>query len=87
MNYILTIMSLFIDLLSQEIRCEQSLVCVGEISGPRGGEYEDACLLGCCAVESGRSLPTFQSGGLISDDIFLRHCTLSNLHSANAVRE
>jgi hypothetical protein len=21
-----------------------------EISGPHGGEYEDGCLLGCCAV-------------------------------------
>jgi hypothetical protein len=32
----------------------------GEISGSHGGEYEDDCLLGCCAVLSGRSLPTFQ---------------------------
>jgi hypothetical protein len=23
-------------------------------------EYEDGCLLGCCTVQSGRSLPTFQ---------------------------
>jgi hypothetical protein len=33
---------------------------VGEISGSDGGEYEDTCLLGCCAVLSGRSLPKFQ---------------------------
>jgi hypothetical protein len=26
-----------------------------------GGEYEDGCLLGCSAVWSGRSLPTFQT--------------------------
>jgi hypothetical protein len=31
-----------------------------EISGSHGGEYEDDCLLGCCVVESGRSLPKFQ---------------------------
>jgi hypothetical protein len=30
-----------------------------EISGSHG-EYEDSCLLGYCAVLSGRSLPTFQ---------------------------
>jgi hypothetical protein len=29
-------------------------------SGSHAGEYEDECLLGCCAVLSGRSLPTFQ---------------------------
>jgi hypothetical protein len=29
------------------------------IWGSHGGEYEDGCLLGCCAVQSGRSLPTF----------------------------
>jgi hypothetical protein len=23
---------------------------IGEISGPHGDEYEDDCLLGCCAV-------------------------------------
>jgi hypothetical protein len=23
---------------------------IGEISGSRGGKYEDECLLGCCAV-------------------------------------
>jgi hypothetical protein len=27
---------------------------IGEISGSHGGEYEDDCLLGCCAVKSGR---------------------------------
>jgi hypothetical protein len=26
-----------------------------EISGSHGGEYEDDCLLGCCAVLSGRN--------------------------------
>jgi hypothetical protein len=29
---------------------------LGEISGSCGGEYEDNCLLGCCAVQSGSSL-------------------------------
>jgi hypothetical protein len=33
---------------------------IGEISGPHSGVYEDDCLLGCCSVWSGRSLPTFQ---------------------------
>jgi hypothetical protein len=33
---------------------------LSEISGSHGSEYEDDCLLGCCAVKSGRSLPTFQ---------------------------
>jgi hypothetical protein len=28
--------------------------------GSHGGEYEDGCLLGCSAVQSGRSLPTIQ---------------------------
>jgi hypothetical protein len=44
------------------------------ISGSHCGEYEDGCLLGCSAVESGRSLPTFQryllpplSGTMIPD--------------------
>jgi hypothetical protein len=31
------------------------------IWGSHGGEYEDGCLLGCSTVQSGRSLPTFQS--------------------------
>jgi hypothetical protein len=30
------------------------------ISGSHGGKYEAGCLLGCCAVLSGRSSPTFQ---------------------------
>jgi hypothetical protein len=30
-----------------------------DISGPHGSEYEDDCLLGYCAVQSGRNLPTF----------------------------
>jgi hypothetical protein len=30
-----------------------------EISGFHGGEYEDGCLLGCCALLSGRNLLTF----------------------------
>jgi hypothetical protein len=38
--------------------CKFSLC--SEISGSQGGEYEDGCLMGCCAVKSGRSLPTFQ---------------------------
>jgi hypothetical protein len=25
-------------------------IFIGEISGSRGGDYEDDCLLGCCAV-------------------------------------
>jgi hypothetical protein len=32
----------------------------GTVSGSRGSEYDDDCLLGCCAVSSGRILPTFQ---------------------------
>jgi hypothetical protein len=28
----------------------QTHTVVGEISGSHGGEYEDGCLLGCCAV-------------------------------------
>jgi hypothetical protein len=32
----------------------------GETSSSHGGEYEDDCLLGCCAVQSGRNLPKFQ---------------------------
>jgi hypothetical protein len=30
----------------------------GVIWGSHGGEYEDCCLLGCSAVQSGRSLPS-----------------------------
>jgi hypothetical protein len=30
------------------------------IWGPRGGQYEDGCLLGCSAVWTGITLPTFQ---------------------------
>jgi hypothetical protein len=33
---------------------------LGEISDSLGGGYEDGCLLGCCTLYSGRSLPTFQ---------------------------
>jgi hypothetical protein len=33
---------------------------VCDISGFHGGEYEDGCLLGCCTLWTGRSLPTFQ---------------------------
>jgi hypothetical protein len=37
------------------------LDCVSlEILGSHSGGYGDNCLLGCCAVQSGRSLPTFQ---------------------------
>jgi hypothetical protein len=32
-----------------------------ETSGSHSCEYEDGCLLGCCAVWCGTSLPTFQS--------------------------
>jgi hypothetical protein len=32
----------------------------GEISGFYGSEYEDDCLLGCCAMYSGRIVSTFQ---------------------------
>jgi hypothetical protein len=31
-----------------------------KISGSHGDEYKDDCLLGCCAVLSGRYLPTFR---------------------------
>jgi hypothetical protein len=37
---------------------KQNIFC--EISGSCGGDYEDCCLLGCCALQSGRSLPTFE---------------------------
>jgi hypothetical protein len=39
--------------------CSGSIV-LGDISDSHDGEYEDHCLLGCCAVYSGRSLSTFQ---------------------------
>jgi hypothetical protein len=42
-----------------------------EISGSHGGEYEDGCPLGCCAVLSGKSLPTFQ--GDRPDDVGSKH--------------
>jgi hypothetical protein len=29
-----------------------------EISGSHGGKYEGSGLLGCCAMQSGRNLPT-----------------------------
>jgi hypothetical protein len=29
-------------------------VLIGENSGSHGDEYEDGCLLGCCAMQSGR---------------------------------
>jgi hypothetical protein len=34
--------------------------CSCEGSGSHGNEYEDGCLLGCCAVWCGGSLLTFQ---------------------------
>jgi hypothetical protein len=37
-----------------------SISIIGDISGSHGDEYEHDFLLGCCAVYSGRSLPTFQ---------------------------
>jgi hypothetical protein len=41
--------------------CSGHLDCGScEISDSCGGGYEDDWLLGCCAVLSGRSLPTFQ---------------------------
>jgi hypothetical protein len=36
---------------------------IGEILGSHGGENEDDCLLACCVVYSGTSLPTFQGYG------------------------
>jgi hypothetical protein len=30
------------------------------ISSSHGGEYKDGWLVGCCAVQSGKRLPTFQ---------------------------
>jgi hypothetical protein len=33
---------------------------VCEISGSRGGNYEDDCLQGCCTLQCGRSLPMRQ---------------------------
>jgi hypothetical protein len=35
-----------------------------EIKGSHGSEYKDGCLLGCSTMQSGRSLPTFQSKDL-----------------------
>jgi hypothetical protein len=35
---------------------QRCLGLLGEISGSHGGKYEDGCLLGCCAMQSGRSL-------------------------------
>jgi hypothetical protein len=37
-----------------------AVYAVGEISGSRGGEYEDNCLLASCAMLSGRNCSTFQ---------------------------
>jgi hypothetical protein len=37
-----------------------NLIPVCRIWGSHAGEYEDGCVLGCSAVKSGRSLPTFQ---------------------------
>jgi hypothetical protein len=42
------------------LRPRKSWEYLGDISGYHGGEYEDDCLLGCCAMKSGRSLPTFR---------------------------
>jgi hypothetical protein len=33
--------------------------------GSHGGEYEDGCLLGCSAMKTGMSLPTFQRSVLL----------------------
>jgi hypothetical protein len=50
-----------------------------EISGSHGGEHEDGCLLGCCAVQSGRSLQTFQRYLLPPSSrlaqMFVEHCS------------
>jgi hypothetical protein len=43
------------------VSLNQTLTLIlGEISVFDGGDYEDGCLLGCCVLQSGRSLPTFQ---------------------------
>jgi hypothetical protein len=34
---------------------EEAMKNTGEISGSHGGEYEYDCLLGCCAVYSGKT--------------------------------
>jgi hypothetical protein len=36
------------------------LLCLCEITGSDSSGYEDGCLLGCCCVQSGRGLLTFQ---------------------------
>jgi hypothetical protein len=36
-----------------------------EIWGSYGVEYEDGCVLGCCAVQSGRDLPKLQKDHLL----------------------
>jgi hypothetical protein len=42
---------------SDDIETVQDLA---DVSGSYGSDYEDDCILGCCAMWSGRSLPTFQ---------------------------
>jgi hypothetical protein len=42
------------------VLCSNSFILC-EISGFHGGEYEDSYLLGCCAVQFGRSLTTFKT--------------------------
>jgi hypothetical protein len=49
---------------SQKVKLK--LVC--EISGSHGGEYEEGCLLGCCAVYSGRSFRHFRDFRAMSPD-------------------
>jgi hypothetical protein len=46
---------------------ESSLQVCGGISGSQGGgEYQNLCFLGCCAVQSDRSFPIFQRCLLVS---------------------
>jgi hypothetical protein len=36
-----------------------NFIIISRIWCSHGGEYEEGCLLGCSAMQSGRSLPTF----------------------------
>jgi hypothetical protein len=59
----------------------ESLLSTCESTRRQNSEQEDGCILGCCAVQSGRSLPTFQryllppSSGRLSLLLFLFNLT------------
>jgi hypothetical protein len=41
--------------------------------------YEDVCLLGCCAVQPGRNLPTFQRCFLPSSSAIMEEAGISKM--------